>query len=361
MTRKVCLVSLHFSPACLSLLPAWAKLFTALGYEVDYIVHPAFIDFPEFAGADAAIVSTAPGWDSTGQYEHAVFVHPAVKNHFHAARLRTNGCKVWYIYHEPWESIHSYVRTESFSVILKLIAAHYLSCKMLKASDGVILPSQRCVSAYERRDFRHNRSYYRVPLLFDDEAGELLKERRLYFSYIGNITKAHGFQDFIQFVRFALKRNLDIRFLIASRVPLPEDVARDQLILRASDRVIVRCGRPLSNSEINLCYAQSICVWSVYRRSTQSGVLAKAMMFGTPVLASEIGSFREFVTDHEEGRLLREANTEVVQQAFEEIRDNLSRYNAFSRKRFLSTFYYKSQLDLCREIFLGAADGREAV
>lgn len=361
MTEKVCLVSLHFSPACLSLLPAWGRMFAALGYEVDYIVDPEFLNFEEFATKDSVIVSTQPSWDAAGRYQHAVFVHPAIRNHLHARKLRTTGCKVWYIYHEPWESLGSYLRTEDFSMVLKLIVAHHLSSKMLRASDGVILPSQRCVSAYERNDIRYNQNYFKVSLLFDDEAGALPAEKRLYFSYIGNITKAHGFYDFIEFVKFALKGNLDICFLIASRIPLPDGVAKDDVIARADDRLVIRCGRPLTNEEINLCYAQSICVWNVYRRSTQSGVLAKATMFGAPVLASEAGSFREFITDHQEGRLLANADPQAVQQAFEDIRNNLIRYSSQSRQRFLDTFYYKSRLSLCRQIFLGVGGSTESV
>ena len=356
MKRKVCIISLRFSPACLSLLPAWGKMFEALGFEVDYIIHPRFKDFSEFASNDSAILSTEVGWSRRAGYAHAVFAHPAEKNHVYGKELRNTGCKVWYIYHEPWESLPSYLQTENFTVVLKLIAAHYLSVKMLKTSDGVILPSQRCVTTYERADVRHNPNYFKVPLLFHDEAAELLNKERIYFSYIGSITKAHGFDGFIQFVKFALNRNLDIRFLIASRMPLPEEIAKDATIANASDRVVIRCGRPLTNDEINSCYSQSICLWNVYLRSTQSGVLAKATMFGTPVLASEAGSFREFITDHQEGRLLPSASPEEVLAAFEEIRKDLKRFSALSRKRFLSTYDYMSQLELCRQIF-GSVDG----
>lgn len=136
-------------------------------------------------------------------------------------------------------------------------------------------------------------------------------------------------------------------------MPLPEDVTRDEVIAKAPDRIVVHCGRPLSNNEINLCFAQSICVWNVYRRSTQSGVLAKASMFGSPVLASDTGSFREFVDDNQNGRFLQDASPESVLEAYEDIRSNLNRYTSLSREKFLSTFYYKSQLELCRNVFLG--------
>ena len=353
MNSRACIISLHFHPANVSWLIAYGKIFEELGYEVDYIIHPAYKSFAEFAHTDSACISTTPGWDTSKQYEHALFTNAAVKNHMYGKILKKTGCKVWYIYHEPWESLRTYLRTENMSVIMKFYAAHYLSAKMLAISDGVILPSQCCVSDYERCDIRYNPTYFRIPLLYDDEAGELLNEKRLYFSYIGTITKAHGFDKFIEFVKFSLRRNLDIRFLIASQVPLPEDVTRDEAIAKASDRIVVHCGRPLSNNEINLCFAQSICVWNVYRRSTQSGVLAKATMFGSPVLASDTGSFREFVDDRQDGRFLQDVSPESVLEAYEDIRSNINRYTSLSREKFLTTFYYKSQLELCRNVFLG--------
>ncbi|WP_233185630.1 glycosyltransferase [Thermotoga sp. SG1] len=63
-------------------------------------------------------------------------------------------------------------------------------------------------------------------------------------------------------------------------------------------------GRPLPNSEINRAYKESFCIWNVYRRSTQSGVLPKAYMFGTPVIANDIGSFLEFVRPEETGKII---------------------------------------------------------
>ena len=357
MKSKVCIISLRFTPTCLSKLPAWGKLFNALGYQVTYILDPKYKSFEEFANHDAAIPATKRGWSSVPGYEHALFFHPAPANHLHARRLRKTGCKVWYFYDEPWDSLGVYLRTEALTVVLKLLIARYLSAKMLKASHGVILLSRRAVSTYESADIRYNRNYFRIPLLFNDDSDGLLNQNRIYFSFIGNITKAHGFAEFIQFVRYALGRKLDIHFLIASRLPFPEDLAKDEIIANASDRVVIRCGRPLTNTEINLCYARSICVWNLYRRSTQSGVLVTATMFGTPVLASEVGSFPEFINDHEEGRLLASADPEAVLQAYEEIRDNLSRYIASSRRRFSGTFSYESQLSMCHKIFVDGDDG----
>ena len=358
--RSACIASLHFSPAFVSHMVAYSKVLADLGFEVDFVVHPEYTRFTEFSQNNAVTVSTSPDWETSKQYEIALFTNAAPTNHVYAELLRKRGCKVWYVYHEPWESLRTYLRTENLQMVAKLVCAHYLSVRMLKASDGVILPSQHCLVSYERSDVRHNSTYSSLPLLFDDESGGLLNETRRYFSYIGNVTKAHGFEEFVRFAKFALKNDPKITFQIASRRPLPLDVTSDKTISDASDRFVFKCGRPLSNQEINLCFAQSICVWNLYRRSTQSGVLAKAMMFGTPVIASGLSAFYEFIQDRREGRVLLDADPLSILLAYEDIRGNLCQYVADARRRFLRTFYYKAHLKTCQTIFASttAAEGK---
>jgi glycosyltransferase involved in cell wall biosynthesis len=359
MTQKVCIVSLHFSPAHISHLVAYGKTFAALGYDVDFVLHQDYMQFDEFLDCHSAIVAETPEWEAAQKYAHAIIYNAARTNHISAAKLRRQNCKVWYVYHEPWEPLSTYLHTESVLVMAKLVGAHYLSVKMLRSANGVLLPSAYAVESYKRGDIRYNPNFRELPLIFSDEYSDLPCEERRFFSYIGNITKAHGFAEFIEFVRFSIERSLNLRFLIASKRSLPREVADDKLIAKALDRVVIRCGRPLSNYEINQCYARSICVWNLYRRSTQSGVFARAMMSGTPVLASQAGSFREFITDGCEGRLLPDAEPEGVLRAYEDINSNLSRYIVHARKRFVQTFDYNSQLEACGAIFGSASCGEE--
>jgi glycosyltransferase involved in cell wall biosynthesis len=66
---------------------------------------------------------------------------------------------------------------------------------------------------------------------------------------------------------------------------------------------VVRAGRALTNAEINKYYAKSTVVWNAYKRSMQSGVLAKAYMFGTPVVVSILNK-SEYFLDRENGVLV---------------------------------------------------------
>jgi glycosyltransferase involved in cell wall biosynthesis len=211
----------------------------------------------------------------------------------------------------------------------------------------VILASRNGLNEYLNADARFNRNFACFPLIYDDEAAgdvsELLPEKR-YFGYIGNLCRAHGFDEYLSFMRYALQRGLDVRFLIASRNPLPGYILRDSRLRRNLDKIEIRCGWPLQNDEMNRCYAESFCIWNLYRRSTQSAVLPKAFMFGTPVIASAIGSFPEYIQEGVNGRFADARNNESVRTALEDIRSNISSYSANCRRTFLETFFYRSRL-----------------
>jgi len=109
-------------------------------------------------------------------------------------------------------------------------------------------------------------------------------------------------------------------------------------------------GKPLTNMEINEAYERSFCVWNAYRRSTQSGVLPKAFMFGTPVIASNIGSFPEFVRDGENGYLIDDYDFEALSQKLLLVRGNISAMSKNCRTTFENTFHWKAQISKMKTI-----------
>ena len=167
-----------------------------------------------------------------------------------------------------------------------------------------------------------------------------------YLGYIGSLGRSHGADLFLEFLRFSLVHDDELHFLIASRDATPRILSQDPVLKRFANRITVRCGRPLSTQEMNRCYAECYGVWNGYRRSTQSGVLPKAFMFGTPVLANRIGSFPEFVKDGVDGRFVNPRNAAAALEAVRDFRNNIRSYAANCRQSFLRTFHYRSSLGM---------------
>jgi glycosyltransferase involved in cell wall biosynthesis len=342
---RIALVSLRFKPAFVSHLAAFGKACQELGFEVEFVVDPEYARSPDLAAIARVTVYSDSMADNS--YTHAVFANVSTANRDFARGLKPCGAKILYVYHEPWGSSLDFFRGEGIRGGVTGALAHRVSVQMLKLADAVILPSKYAARVYGQGDIRYNPNAFYLPLLFDDEAdGMRLKEtgRRQYFSYIGTICQAHGFAEYVDFMRESLVRKWNLNFMIASRVRLPAYVLMDNVISRNLDKVEILCGRPLQNGEINRCYSESFCVWNMYRRSTQSGVLPKAFMFGAPVLANRIGSFPEFIQDGFNGKFASARDHKAVLSALESIRENIGHYTVNCRKTFLETFFYRANL-----------------
>jgi len=116
-----------------------------------------------------------------------------------------------------------------------------------------------------------------------------------------------------------------MKFCIATSTDLSQLIERNEMIknLILEQRLILRHGKPLSNDQINKYYEESFCIYNMYRRTTQSGVLPKAFMFGVPVLASDIGSFPEFVEDGENGFIVKNRDEGPIYNKLKIIRENI--------------------------------------
>ena len=106
----------------------------------------------------------------------------------------------------------------------------------------------------------------------------------------------------------------------------------------------------MTDEEINHWYASSYVVWNAYSRTTQSGVLAKSFMFGTPAVVMsknlcEVASNGVeviAVNDNKDKKQIEDAVTEIIR--------NFTSYSKVCRERFLSTFFYRNYNELLRNI-----------
>ena len=257
-----------------------------------------------------------------------------------AKKMKRNGTKIAYVYHEPsvpWVKVWGKL---TVSNIARLAVSRVFTHRTLGHADLVILPSKEAWCSYGNGEIKYNKNVMQIPLVFDDGYLQIDRQQRVKFSYVGTISRAHAFDQFTAFMNYALERELGIEFLIASRHEVPDDAIPGQY--RSS--VELRCGRALTSKEINECYAQSICVWNVYRHSTQSGVMANAFMCGAPVIASRKGAFLDFVQDGYNGKFADEGDFAQIAGAFEEIARRVELFSENSRETFLRNFHYKAQL-----------------
>lgn len=347
---NVTIASLKFSPGHLSHMIAYAQAFTELGHNAVLYLDKGYKNIYQ----SVFPVLWYP-YETEEDCDLLMICNPSRVNHIVAARLESKGKRIMYLYHEPWDGLLSYLK-EGIGQTVKAIGAHYFSTKVLKLSNAVLVPSKYALDLYLKKDFKLNKNVFVVPLLFDDEnKKEIDVSEKKYFSYIGHAVKGHAFDLFIDFMKYSYMQKLDIKFSIATRTDLKKLIDDDKILTKMiyEGKLIVSHGKPLKNCEINEFYRNSFCVWNIYRRSTQSGVLPKAFMFGTPVISSNIGSFPEFVKDGYNGYLItshEKIDFKGILEKILYIRENIEVLSKGCRETFLRIFYYKANVKALEQI-----------
>lgn len=351
MEKRVAIISLRYHPAYIQHLIAYAKMLREMGCIPILILHRTYGDPAELSNVGEVRFMDDPAVAS--KYLCAIMVNASLQNKELMLKLKSLQVKILYLYHEPWNLSLGYLRNEGVLNSIRGALAHRAIVPVLKLADRVILESEYGLNAYRTHDIRYNTRCSYFPQIFDDELNQSTNQGatgKRYFGYIGNVCRAHSFDQFLAFMRTSLAAECNIDFLIATRNRLPDAVLSDPILQRSPEKVVLRSGRPLASSEINDCYARCYCVWNLYRRSTQSGVLPKALMFGTPVIASQIGSFPEHVVEGESGRLLPEYDFNRIMTALKDFRSRASIYHNHCRAQFLRTFHYRSQIETFHKI-----------
>lgn len=341
------IVSLRFNPGHFSHLVANFRLLEDLGFKACLFVNAAFNEMDEVNSFRK--INKASELRGVMPVSLAIFWFPSSRNIVEIIRLRLTfrGIRILYVFHEPFESIRAY-RKSGFSwlKVAKIVLVSITNLPVLFLSHGVILPSRLAFATYQKKYASINPRCWCLPLPFDDEAApeDVDVQAKGFFSYIGTIAADHAFDRFVAFVEAAISNRwlANLKFLIATRNVVP---TRERMILErltASGRLVLHEGVPMSNAEINHHYRHSLVVWNAYNRSMQSGVLPKAYMFGSPVIALRPNA-NEFFDDHKTGLLVDDnADLNAIRAAVEEIDRQRAVFMRHCQQRFLTTFYYRS-------------------
>ncbi len=356
--RTAAVISLNYTYAYTSHMIALGKLLEALGFVVTFILDEKYLSRADFGAIGDAISRGLHSKSAKLPFDLAIFCNSATQNHSFARELRQQETTVLYIYHEP-EFIWSQelLRSEGMIKTARFIVSTYCSVRTLRESSGVIVSSSHARTLYERNYGRLNSNVNIMPLLFDDEIGEpgfeSMRQEKRFFGFVGTACKAHAFDAFVACAKYALRNGSTIPFAIATRVDLSSFLRADREFgqLVNEGRIHLQHGRELSNDEINHYSLSCFCVWNVYRRSTQSGVLPRAFMAGSPVLTSRIGSFPEYVHEGFTGEFadLNDGPAAIL-DVVARMQEHCLNYVDRCRKSFMDTFYWKANLNRLAEI-----------
>ena len=292
--KSLLIFSLQFRPQHVSHLVASYKQAIDIGLAPVLLVDKEFIPFLPDG------LSLVTDVSEIQHVDYAIFWFPALKNLTVMRRLRRSfKCKIMYVMHEPIEKYSTYIKSgNSHKWTIRFFLKYYVSMLFLMLSDKILLPSQKAIRLYKNSiAVKFNSNYTYLPLLYYKETLPCICDRK-YFSYIGTVSPDHAFDAFVDFIyKLSLSKDYDsdeFTFKIATKYKVERTPELEELIVKGF--LTIQDGNPLTDEEINTAYASSIAVWNAYNRTTQSGVMAKAFMFGTPAIVLK-KNLSEFMTD----------------------------------------------------------------
>lgn len=338
MSKLAYIISLNFNPGHISHIIAGYKQMEEIGYESVCLIHPRFVDF-----LPAKMRCTVYGDGKIKPCAVAMFLFPSEKNIVVMLRLKLLGkVKILYLFHEPLDKIKSYWTADKNIIrILRIYLIGIVNAITVFLSDFIILPSKKALELYDDNKIYFNNRIL-IPLMFDDEYSENYRGvKRKYISYIGTVTSDHAFEEFISCIYYLINEGLypGVDFLIATRSSLDYDKRIEAMM--STNRLKIISGTPLSNDLINLCYAESLVIWNAYNRTTQSGVLVKAFMFGVPALVMN-NNVSEYVTHGGNAFALFDNKNKIeIVEALDNILSNREVYSLNCIRTFNEHFYYR--------------------
>lgn len=341
---KMVIISDRFVPAFLAQTESFYLLGKECGYQTKRFLHG---DYSRFVTDDKDIL-----WEEGQLYSYqadiAIFTNVSFSIPKLAQKLRKEGCKSCYVLHEPYPGVRE-MRKEG-KTFMRAMLRTLLDAYICKKVDRVLMPSEKSLGCY-RHYYRRGNQSSMFPVMFPDKP--ILEEsNRTYFSFVGSFSSSHNAEGFIAFMHYAYEQKLDITFRICTRTDisgyLQDSVLRE---LIEQHKLVINHGEVLCDASINEVYRQSICVWTIYTKSMQSGVLGQAYMMGTPVIASHAGNFDEVVLPGATGELVDDMNDmEEIWMAYRKILDNLKTMEVQIRDFYLQTFYYMSKRELMMQL-----------
>lgn len=343
---NILIVSKHFSPGFIGHMKAWYKMCEECRYQTELYFdsqYEKFFDRNEYNYTTDMV--------NVENYhpDIAVVQNTGFENVELFKWCEKHNCKIFYILHEPYMGIKELMKDGNY--FIKQAVACVLNVWLCAKATRVVL----CSKYAEENCKRYMKGAYRkavfLPLLFLDDYDEKVCTYREYFSMIGTYAEPHGSDIFIKYIREAYESGSKQKFQIATRSNISDMIA-DQIYKKMQDegQLLVQQGRPLTEEEMSAAYRRSLATWNGYRRSTQSGVLPNAFMQGTPVIATRLGSFEEFVEPGNTGVFIDDFGCNTITNAIKNIEATGKVMNEKCRSFFLTHFYYRNQLDAFKKI-----------
>ena len=186
------------------------------------------------------------------------------------------------------------------------------------------------------------------PYSYYSNFGESNPAGKKHILFFGRISLYKGIDILLAAIPAFLKQNKNEVFIIAGKNSGGYHFNQD--ILKQFPNNIIILDKYIPNEELGSLIRDSKFVVCPYLDATQSGVLMTSYAFNTPVVASSVGAFPEYIEDNKFGMLVKNNNPEELAQkmcealgSHEKMRKNLENESygegwALNRSKLLEAY-----------------------
>lgn len=338
---RVCVISQWFSPGHTDHIVALCRMFVHLGYEATAFLNSEYRDYvtddmqifysdeQELPLADLYLI-----WN----------ISPKDWRSIRASRKTGSSSKWVFTYHEPYLGVIGTIKSYGFNeknwpYTFKALVRQLFTRPVLGASDLILFASEKASEQCRLSNPEFAGKGVVLPLPFPDYfLDEDTAGPREYFSFVATASPDKAFKNFLNFVIYASEHDDSIKFQVVTRTDISEMLTPDLRELEGNGRLRIEHGRDLSTNEINAAFKRSNCCWFAYNRSNQSGALCKALMFGVPVLYTNVGSFPDYLDATCGVCVESNIDNAEIYKGYQRILENADSYRKAARERYLTQF-----------------------
>lgn len=303
MSKKLCLVSLKFSPGLLKEIICLGDCFEK--HDLDVSIH-LDMNYKNLFGP-MNLSKTRMSFFNGGLSNFIALIgavcskstkgiifynsHPLNLLLLLCLILRNRKALRVLVLHEPLKT--NKIKNFGFSS-LKVLAVELINkLQSWLCSDLIILSKYGIHLVESAHGYNPYAVTHEARILLDPLPQFWQKNQRKYLSFIGNVNGTKGINSFYNLAKFCGKDGQDFRFALITGSTLSK---YDRSIYDL-DNVEVIEKSPLTDLEIEDWMTQSIAVFCLHRSVTQSGVLVECMRTGTPVICIDESGFTQFIKD----------------------------------------------------------------
>lgn len=203
--------------------------------------------------------------------------------------LKKKGIKIVFLCINVFEHEHSTIK-------------NFLTRQVLSRADSVIVHSEQEKEAILELNPRATVRKHLLPIFVYDAPAQIKRDRKLNLLFFGFVRAYKGLDTLLKAV--ALLKDQDISLEIAGEFWNDKDGYLTLIRKLGIEDKVKILDRYLSDQDMSLCFSRADLIVLPYKKSITSGVIATAYGFRKPVLATDVGGFREVIRDGLTGKIV---------------------------------------------------------